>query len=169
MKGSFKKRSYVDRKSGAKRIVTTWTVTYDELVSEGAPRRQHRKSGFATRKDAEKWFDKKKTQLEHGFTGIDEKATVESYLKHWLGNAAVGAGTLRMYESYARRFVYPALGKIRLCDLKPSHLEDAKLAWARRRRKARRKLPSSRANRSATLGRYSRSHSTAPKAADYFV
>lgn len=141
MKGSFKKRIYSDCRSGAKRSVTTWTVTYDEPITEGEPRRQRRKAGFATRRDAEKWFDKKKTQLERGFTGIDEKATVESYLKHWLSNASVGAGTLRMYESYARRFIYPALGKSRLCDLKPSHLEGAKREWARRHRKGAEKAP----------------------------
>jgi integrase len=141
MKGSFKKRTYADRKSGTKQSVTTWTVTYDEPVAEDEPRRQRRKSGFATRKDAEKWFDKKKAQLERGFTGIDEKATVESYLKHWFANTSVGAGTLRMYESYARCFVYPALGKVRLCDLKPAHLEEAKRAWARRRRKGAEKAP----------------------------
>jgi integrase len=134
VKGSFKKRTYADRRSGAKRSATTWTVTYDEPIRDGEPRRQRRKAGFATRKDAEKWFDKKKAQLERGFTGIDERATVESYLKHWLSNASVGAGTLRMYESYARRFVYPVLGTIRLCDLTPSHLEQAKRTWALRRR-----------------------------------
>lgn len=132
MKGSFKKRTYADRRSGAKRSVTTWTVTYDEPIAEGESRRQRRKAGFATRKDAEKWFDKKKQQLERGFSGIDEKSTVESYLKHWLANASVGIGTLRMYEAYMRRFVVPALGRIRLCDLKPAHLEEAKREWARK-------------------------------------
>jgi integrase len=39
-----------------------------------------------------------------------------------------------MYESYARHFVVPALGGIRLCDLKPSHLEEAKSTWAQRRK-----------------------------------
>ena len=130
MKGSFKKRSYVDHKSGAKRSVTTWTVTYDEPATRGEPRQQRRKSGFATRKEAEKWFDKKKDQLERGLTGIDDKTTVAKYLDHWLENASVGAGTRRMYESYARCFVVPAIGHIRLCDLKPSHVEDAKRAWA---------------------------------------
>ena len=134
MKGSLKKRTYIDR-NGAKRSVTTWTVTYDEPVGAGKPRRQRRKAGFPTKKEAEKWFDKKKQQLERGFTGIDEKSIVESYLKHWLENASVGEGTKRMYESYARTFIYPALGDIRLCDLKPSHLEDAKRAWAGRHRR----------------------------------
>ncbi len=134
MKGSFKKRTYADPKTGARRSVTTWTVTYDEPASAGEPRRQRRKGGFATRKDAEAWFDKKKAQLERGFVGIDERTTLADYLKHWLAGLSVGAGTLRMYESYARRFVVPALGRIRLCDLKPSHLEEAKHAWARKRR-----------------------------------
>lgn len=141
MKGSFKKRTYIDRRDGVKRGLATWTVTYDEPVGPGGPRRQRRKGGFATRRDAEKWFDKKKAQLERGFAGIDEKTMVEAYLKHWLANASVGTGTKRMYESYARRFVYPVLGNIRLCDLKPSHLEDAKRRWAQRRRKDAEKGP----------------------------
>ena len=84
MKGSFKKRSYLDAKTGGKRRVTTWTVTYDEPTSSGEPRRQRRKAGFATRKDAETWFDRKREQLEHGLAGIDEKTTVTDYFAHWL-------------------------------------------------------------------------------------
>jgi integrase len=134
VKGSFKKRSYLDPKTGGKRRVTTWTVTYDEPTSSGQPRRQRRKGGFAKRTDAEAWFDVKKKQLEQGLTGIDDKSTLANYLKHWLANASVGAGTRRMYESYARRFVAPALGHIQLCDLKPSHVEDAKRTWASRKK-----------------------------------
>jgi integrase len=134
VKGSFKKRSYLDQKTGGKRRVTTWTVTYDEPTSPGEARRQRRKGGFATRKDAETWFDDKKKQLEQGLTGIDDKTTVANYLKHWLANASVGAGTRRMYESCARCFVVPALGHIRLCDLKPSQVEDAKRRWATRKK-----------------------------------
>jgi integrase len=150
MKGSFKKRNYADIKTGAKRSVTTWTVTYDEPTSPGEPRKQRRKAGFATRKAAEKWFDRKREQLERGFTGIDDKTTVADYLKHWLAGISVGAGTRRMYESYARRFVVPALGRVRLCDLKPSHLEGAKHAWARKRRDTKdKRLVSGRAVRHA--------------------
>ncbi len=60
MKGHFKKRSYVDRKTGAPRAATTWTVTYDEPTASGEARKQRRQGGFATRKEAEAWLDKKK-------------------------------------------------------------------------------------------------------------
>lgn len=134
MKGSFKKRTYVDRKRGVKRAVTTWTVTYDERVGPGEPRKQRRKAGFQTRKAAEAWFNRKREQLERGFTGISDRTTVADYLKSWLAVASVGEGTRRMYGIYARRFVVPALGSIRLCDLKPSHLDEAKHAWANQRK-----------------------------------
>jgi integrase len=130
MKGSFKKRTYVDLKSGAKRTVTTWTVTYDEPTTPGEARKQHRKGGFATRKDAEAWFEGKKAQLAHGFAGIDEKVTLAEYLAHWLRGVDVGAGAYHQYEAYVRRFIIPTIGKIRLCDLKPSQLEEAKRTWS---------------------------------------
>jgi integrase len=130
MKGSFKKRAYVDHRSGAKRSVTTWTVTYDEPTNPGESRRQRRKAGFKARKDAEAWFNRKREQLERGFTGIDDKTTLADYLTHWLKGIDVGAGTRHQYEAYSRRFVAPVLGQIRLCDLKPSHLEEAKRTWA---------------------------------------
>lgn len=130
MKGSFTKRRYVDRKTGARRSVTTWTVTYDEPVASGVPRRQRRKSGFKTRKEAEMWFTRKREQLERGFAGIDEKATVAVYLRHWLRSVDVGAASFHQYEAYSRRFLIPVLGGIRLCDLNPSHLEEAKRTWA---------------------------------------
>ena len=138
MKGSFKKRTYVDRKSG-KRRTSSWTCRYDVPVAHGEPRQRRRKSGFATRKAAEQWFERKRQQIERGFAGIDDKSTVKQYVLHWLQQASVGAGTRRMYESYARNFVFPILGQIRLCDLKPSHLEDAKQAWGQRRKRSAKK------------------------------
>jgi hypothetical protein len=150
VKGSFKKRSYLDPKTGGKRRVTTWTVTYDEPTSPDESRRQRRRGGFATRRDAETWFDDKKKQLEQGLTGVDDKTTLANYLKHWLANASVGAGTRRMYESYARCFVVPVLGHIRLRDLKPPQVEDAKRRWAiRKKREEGDRLVSSRAVRHA--------------------
>jgi len=119
--------------------VATWTVTYDERTGLGDRRRQRRKGGFATRKAAEAWFDGKKEQLERGFTGINDKTTVADYLTHWLAGLSVGDGTLRMYEAYARLFIVPALGRVRLCDLQPSHLDEAKRAWALRRKQTTRK------------------------------
>ena len=43
-------------------------VVYDEPVAKGEKRRQRMKSGFDTRKEAEEWFDRKREQLERGFT-----------------------------------------------------------------------------------------------------
>ena len=129
MKGSFKKRSYLDHNTGDKRRVTTWTVTYDEPTTAGEPRRQRRRSGFATRKEAEEWFDARKQLLQHGFADIDEKTTLGDYLAHWLRTTEVSAAAYHQYETYSRRFIIPVLGHIRLCDLKPALLEEAKRLW----------------------------------------
>jgi integrase len=134
MNGSFKKQRYTIR-SGAKHTTATWTVTYDELTTPNEPRRQRRKGGFATRKQAETWFNKKREQLERGFTGIDDKTTLKDYLAHWLSSVEVGAGAHHQYEAYVRRFIVPTIGQIRLCDLKPTHLEVAKRTWAATRKK----------------------------------
>jgi integrase len=129
VKGSFKKQTYVDRKTGVKRRSSSWTVTYDEPTNPGEPRRQRRKS-FATRKDAEKWFDKRKQQLEQRLTGIDEKTTLADYLANWLARKEVSMAAYHQYETYIRRFIVPVLGRIRLRYLNSSHLEEAKQIWA---------------------------------------
>jgi integrase len=130
VKGYFTKRRRVSPKTGKQRTSTIWSVVYDEPVAEGEKRRQQMKSGFRTRKEAEDWFDRKREQLQRGFTGVDEKTTVDSYFRYWLRNIDVGAAAYHQYEAYARRFIVPALGNLRLCDLKPSHIEDAKRTWA---------------------------------------
>ena len=134
MKGYIKKRRRVDPKTGKQRTSRVWTVVYDEPVARGEQRRQKMKSGFRTREEAEKWFTRKREQLERGFTGIDDKTTIADYFTHWLRSIDVGAAAYHQYEAYARRFVVPALGSIRLCDLKPSHVENAKRTWASKRK-----------------------------------
>jgi integrase len=151
VKGSFKKRSYLDPRTGGKRRVTTWTVTYDEPTSSGQARRQRRKAGFATRKEAETWFDARKQQLEHGLAGIDEKTTLADYLAQWLRTIEVSATTYHQYETYARRFIVPTLGHLRLRDLKPSHLEDAKRIWAATLKAPGRRMKSTRTTEKRTI------------------
>jgi integrase len=134
VKGYIKKRCRVDSKTGKRRTSRVWTVVYDEPVARGEKRRQKMKSGFSTRKAAEKWFERKREQVERGFTGIDDKTTITDYFAHWLRGVEVGAAAYHQYETYARRFIVPTLGRIRLCDLKPSHLEDAKRTWTIKRK-----------------------------------
>lgn len=91
MKGYIKKRCRVDPKTGRQRTSGVWTVVYDEPVARGEKRRQKMKFDFRTRDGAEKWFTRKREQLERGFMGIDDKVSIQTYFEHWLRGVDVGA------------------------------------------------------------------------------
>jgi integrase len=65
-------------------------------------------------------------QLRQGLLPKDDTITVQEYMTHYM--EAVGKHTLRprtqeMQESFLRVHIFPALGKIKLKDLRPDHLQ----------------------------------------------
>ncbi|MDH6678434.1 integrase [Rhodococcus sp. LBL1] len=51
--------------------------------------------------------------------------TVETWFRHWLDNIApreIRPNTIKNYEGYLRRYVGPAIGDVRVAEVKPSHV-----------------------------------------------
>ncbi len=131
MRGYFRKRNYIDDKTGEARKTSTWVVAYDLPREPGEPRRQAFKSGFRTRRDAEAWFTQKAEELRQGIAPPDERMTVEQYLKQWLESISdsVSASALHAYRNHVELHIIPALGKVRLTELRAQHIERAKAQW----------------------------------------
>ncbi|HET9394184.1 MAG TPA: site-specific integrase [Candidatus Rubrimentiphilum sp.] len=132
MRGHFARRTYIDKKTGARRTASTWTVWYDLPRSDGA-RQQRIKSGFRTRKEAEDWLSAKSAEIGQGVIP-DRKLTVEQYLSDWLKSleapgSKVKAHALYAYKNHVNRHIVPAIGKIQLRALRWNDIETAKSKW----------------------------------------
>ncbi|HEX3459099.1 MAG TPA: tyrosine-type recombinase/integrase [Candidatus Baltobacteraceae bacterium] len=123
--------------------MSTWSVWYEAARESGEPRKQKIKGGFRTRKDAAAWFTKKAEELRQGIAPGDDRQTLEQYLRAWLEaiTDSVSASALHAYRNHVETHIIPALGKVRLTELRPDHIEKAKARWAssklrRRKREA---------------------------------
>jgi integrase len=70
--------------------------------------------------------------LRQGIAPVDDRQTVEQYLKQWLLSVtdSISGSALHAYRNHVEAHIIPALGKVRLTELKPEHLERAKVKWA---------------------------------------
>ncbi len=105
--------------------------TWSYLLSLGADpetgkRRQTRKRGFDTKKQAEEALQDRLAEVRRGEVVIDRNLTVGAYLDQWLA-AKVAAGlrptTANSYRQHIDRYLRPHLGRIKLRDLRGTHIE----------------------------------------------
>lgn len=131
MRGYIRKRNYTDSKTGKVKKTSTYVVAYNVPREPGERRKQAFKSGFRTRKDAQTWLTKKAEELRQGIAPPDERMTVEQYLRGWLESISdsISASALHAYSNHVEKHIIPALGKIRLTELRVQHIERAKVQW----------------------------------------
>jgi integrase len=131
VRGHFGHKSYVDRKTGKLRKASTWSVWYELPRRSGEPRRQKVQAGFETRKDAVAWFTKKAEELRQGIAPADDRQTLDQYLTQWLTSIAgtVSSSALRDYRYQVETHIVPAIGNVRLTELRASHIEEAVHTW----------------------------------------
>src|SRR5260370_25867772 len=90
-------------------------------------RRYVNKTIRGTKKDADKYLSKTLTAMSTGTYIEASTLSVDDYLDRWLQNAAKGRGRERPFDDYSdllKRYVRPALGKTRLCDLRPLDIQN---------------------------------------------
>jgi integrase len=131
VRGHFERKSYVD-KHGKRRKMGTWSVYYDAPHHPGESRGRTSKSGFRTKAEAVEWFTKKAEELRQGIAPVNERQTLEQYLTTWLETIAdsVSGSALHAYRNHVEAHIVPALGGVRLTELRPEHIEKAKRRWA---------------------------------------
>jgi integrase len=131
VRGHFARKTYTD-KNGKLRKMLTWSVCYELPREPGEPRKRKVQSGFRTRSNAVAWFTKKAEELRQGIAAADDRQTVEQYLQQWLESIAdsVSGSALHAYRNHVEAHIIPAIGKIRVTELRPQHIEKAKARWA---------------------------------------
>lgn len=100
-----------------------WMAIYDLPTAPDGRRRQARRRGFATRRDAQAALRKALNAVDEG-RHVDHSAqTVAAYLRAWLAGIAVKPTTLANYRQCAEVYVIPRLGGVRLQHLTAEHLD----------------------------------------------
>ena len=105
----------------------TWLVRIFQGRDAQGKRRYLNKTIRGTKKDADKYLSKTLTAMSTGTYIEASTLSVDDYLDRWLQNAAKGRVRERTFDDYSdllKRYVRPALGKIRLCDLRPLDIQN---------------------------------------------
>ena len=89
-------------------------------------RREQRKGGFRTAKEAQAALAQVMAALATGEHRHDERLTVSQLLTTWLDRRVengLRASTTLQYRAYVDQVLIPHLGSVRLGDLRPEHVE----------------------------------------------
>ncbi|WP_454174976.1 site-specific integrase [Gordonia sputi] len=89
-------------------------------------RRQERKRGFRTKREAVEALDERLGEIRTGVVAVDQRLTLAQYLESWLAakeSAGVRPTTLRSYQQHVNAYIVPTIGNVRLRDLRATHVE----------------------------------------------
>lgn len=114
MKGSYFKRG------------KTWTYVVDIGKDNTGKRKQKKKGGFKTKKEAEKACNELIAQVNKGEFIEPSRLTLKEFLHEWMETAAkqtLRITTLEAHDSSIRNHINPELGAIRLNQLMPIHIQ----------------------------------------------
>jgi hypothetical protein len=120
--GGFRMRGSI-KKDGA-----SWCVAFDlgkDPIT--GKRKQKRKRGFKTKKEAEKYISEQLNALDKGTYFEPSDITFSEYLDYWLENYAKPNTAVRTFEGYSyiiNQHLKPTLGNVKLSKLQPSHLQE---------------------------------------------
>jgi len=127
MLGSFRRRGCKcppERKRctcGAK-----WYYRYDITDPATGKRKQKEIGGFRTREEAEEAAKKILAEIQQGTYAEPTKTTVEEFLLDFVENTLkneVAPNTYEQRKAYVKNHIAPRIGKIKLSDLSPAHIQ----------------------------------------------
>ena len=103
----------------------TWSFVVDLPPAPDGRRRQRKKGGFRTRKDAEAALAELLTDVQKGTVVEPNRQTLADYLEDWLAAArpALRPTTAESYERAVRNWIAPRIGGLRLQAVTPQVLQ----------------------------------------------
>ena len=80
---------------------------------------------FNTQKEGLDWIRKTRGQIDDGLNYASTKITLGEYMNNWLTStkSAKRTSTWSHYEQVTRSYIVPRLGKIKIKDLRPEHIQ----------------------------------------------
>lgn len=114
------------RKAACKKAHGRWYYVVDVDEAAAGKRRQERKGGFASKDDAQEALNKVLNAVTTGSYAHDERKTVAAFLTEWLADKRANGlreTTARPYAQHIRDYLVPHLGRLRLRELRPAHVQ----------------------------------------------
>ena len=115
-------------RGSVKKDGSSWNVIFDlgkdPLTGN---RKQKRKRGFKTKKEAEKYLSEQLNAVGKGTYFEPSEMTLSQYLDYWIENYAKPNTAQRTLENYQYMFTQhlkPGLGHIKISKLQPAHLQE---------------------------------------------
>lgn len=109
-----------------KRGEKTWLVRVFLGRDAAGKRKFHNKTVHGTKRDAERYCTKVRSEQQSGTFVEPSRATVSEYLVRWLDTSAkirVRERTWNDYKSLVDRYIIPALGARKLANLQPAEIQ----------------------------------------------
>lgn len=112
-------------KNGVEKRGSRYSYTIRITDPKTGKSKQKKKGGFLTEKDAKIARSKALVALSNGSYVEPSKVTVEEFLKSWLENHShhLKPLSIRDYRAHIARYIVPAIGKIPLGQIRPTHIE----------------------------------------------
>ena len=105
----------------------TWSVTYDIPRDANGKRRQKTKGGFRIKREAHNYLAKKQNEISNRNYIDETNMTTGEYLMKWLSEYVeqnLKETTISGYETNLRKHIIPEIGRIKLIELKPIHVNN---------------------------------------------
>lgn len=102
-----------------------WAYVHDLPPGPDGKRRQHWRSGFKTKGEAQRALSEALSKLEQGTFVEPSKVTVAEYMKQWIPSIEMELRprTLASYRLNVETHIIPRLGHFRLQALSPTHIK----------------------------------------------
>lgn len=118
----------------AERRPGRWLITIESGRDPQTGKRERRRfSVSGTRRDAQKALREALQQRDSGTRAAPDKITLGEWLTAWLARhqaeGHIGPKSHDRYRVIIQRHLIPALGRLRLHDLRPDHIGDMKARW----------------------------------------
>lgn len=104
----------------------TYTIFFDIGKDANGKRRQKTKGGFKNKKDAKMKLIEYEAQVHRGEFINDTQKTVKEFLEEWLHDYVyinLSKNSITGYETNVKKHIIPALGNVKLFNLKPVQLQ----------------------------------------------
>jgi hypothetical protein len=104
-----------------------WVYVVDLPRGTDGRRRQNWSTSFDTKREAEAALSKTLTEINKGSYIEPSNMLVREYLQRWLDDYAqhnCSSKTVERYADLIRNHISPALGSLKLRELKPFHLQE---------------------------------------------
>lgn len=78
-----------------------------------------------TKRDGQAWLRQMLEEIDYGLTFDSTQTTLEKFMNDWLISVepTVRFNTFKQYSQITRQHILPALGHLKLRDIKPSHIQ----------------------------------------------